>query len=631
MKPKRTSAAEPGIDTPVRVVLITLDNHVSAALESAEARLQTLMPGLSLGIHAAADWDARPERLEACRQDIAQGDIIITTMMFMEPHIAAVMDALTARRDTCDAMICCMSAGEIMKLTRMGRFTMDGEQGGAMALLKRLRGKSTSGSKPKNVGAQQLSVLRRLPRILRFIPGTAQDLRIYFLILQYWLAGSEQNLARMIQLLVQRYAAGPRAGLRKLPEPGAPIDYPEVGVYHPGLVSGISSDHREIPAGSSSDKPNGVVGLLLMRSYALAGNSRHYDAVIKALEGRGFRVIPAFSSGLDARPAVERFFMEAGKPVVDAVVSLTGFSLVGGPAYNDTDAAQELLKSLDVPYLAVQALEFQSLETWAGSSFGLMPIEATMMVSIPELDGATGPMVFGGRSDTAEHTPNAMRAHEERIDMLARRVEKLVALRHKARSARRVVVVLFNFPPNSGSTGTAAHLAVFESLFNTLGALKDQGYTVELPASVDGLRQAILEGNATQYGTDANVCALIDVDDHVRNEPWLDEIEAQWGPAPGKQLTDGRSLFVLGAEFGNVLVSVQPPMGYEGDPMRLLFEGGHAPTHPFAGFYRYIRDTWAADAVLHFGTHGALEFMPGKQVGLSANCWPDRRRRWSVI
>ena len=624
MKPKRTSAAEAGIDTPVRVVLITLDNHVSAALESAEARLQTLMPGLSLGIHAAADWDARPERLAACRQDIAHGDIIITTMMFMEPHIAAVMDALAARRDTCDAMICCMSAGEIMKLTRMGRFTMDGEQGGAMALLKRLRGKSTSGGKPKNVGAQQLSVLRRLPRILRFIPGTAQDLRIYFLTLQYWLAGSEQNLARMIQLLVQRYAAGSRAGLRKLPEPGAPIDYPEVGVYHPGLAAGISSDHRDIPMGRNSDKPTGVVGLLLMRSYALAGNSRHYDAVIKALESRGLRVIPAFASGLDARPAVERFFMEAGKPVVDAVVSLTGFSLVGGPAYNDTDAAQELLKSLDVPYLAVQALEFQSLETWANSNFGLMPIEATMMVSIPELDGATGPMVFGGRSDTAEQNPNAMRAHEERIDMLARRVEKLVALRHKARSTRRVVVVLFNFPPNSGSTGTAAHLAVFESLFNTLGALKDQGYTVKLPESVDALRQAILEGNATQYGTDANVCALIDVDDHVRNEPWLDEIEAQWGPAPGKQLTDGRSLFVLGAEFGNVLVSVQPPMGYEGDPMRLLFEGGHTPTHPFAGFYRYIRDTWAADAVLHFGTHGALEFMPGKQVGLSANCWPDR-------
>ena len=218
-----------------------------------------------------------------------------------------------------------------------------------------------------------------------------------------------------------------------------------------------------------------------------------------------------------------------------------------------------------------------------------MPIEATMMVSIPELDGATGPLVFGGRSDKATDTPNAMQAHEERISMLSDRVSCLVKLRRREQQERKVAVVLFNFPPNSGGTGTAAHLAVFESLYNTLKALKHDGYHVVLPDSVDALRDTILVGNAPQRGTDANVCATIAVDDHVRNEPWLDEIEAQWGPAPGKQLTDGRSLFVLGAEFGNVLVTVQPSMGYEGDPMRLLFEGGHAPTHAFSAFYRYLR------------------------------------------
>jgi magnesium chelatase subunit H len=101
-------------------------------------------------------------------------------MMFMEPHIAGVIDALTARRDHCDAMICCMSAGEVMKLTRMGRFSMDGEQGGAMSLLKRLRGKSTTGGKPKNVGAQQLSVLRRLPRNFTIHPGYGSRLASLF-------------------------------------------------------------------------------------------------------------------------------------------------------------------------------------------------------------------------------------------------------------------------------------------------------------------------------------------------------------------------------------------------------------------------------------------------------------------
>ena len=110
----------------------------------------------------------------------------------------------------------------------------------------------------------------------------------------------------------------------------------------------------------------------------------------------------------------------------------------------------------------------------------------------------------------------------------------------------------------------------------------------------------------------------------MKREPHLREIEAQWGPAPGRAQTDGRALFVLGARFGNVFVGVQPAFGYEGDPMRLLFEKGFAPTHAFSAFYRWLREDFAANAVLHFGTHGALEFMPGKQAGLTGADWPDR-------
>ncbi|MEM9863263.1 MAG: magnesium chelatase subunit H, partial [Myxococcota bacterium] len=194
----------------------------------------------------------------------------------------------------------------------------------------------------------------------------------------------------------------------------------------------------------------------------------------------------------------------------------------------------------------------------------------------------------------------------------------------KARAERDVAIVLFDFPPNSGATGTAAFLAVFESLFETLRAMKGAGYDVELPENVDALRKRVLEGNAARFGTDANVVAQVSVESHVRGTTELAEIEAVWGAAPGTHQTDGRSLFVLGARFGRVLVAVQPAFGFEGDPMRLLFEGGFAPTHAFSAFYRYLRETFAADAVVHFGTHGALEFMPGKQVGLGGECWSDR-------
>jgi magnesium chelatase subunit H len=114
------------------------------------------------------------------------------------------------------------------------------------------------------------------------------------------------------------------------------------------------------------------------------------------------------------------------------------------------------------------------------------------------------------------------------------------------------------------------------------------------------------------------------VDDYVRREPHLSEIEAVWGAAPGRVQSDGASLHILGVQLGNVFVGVQPAFGYEGDPMRLMFEGGHAPNHAFSAFYHFLREDFDAHSVLHFGTHGALEFMPGKQVGLADTCWPER-------
>jgi magnesium chelatase subunit H len=464
-------------------------------------------------------------------------------------------------------------------------------------------------------------MLKRLPKILRFIPGSAQDVRAYFLAMQYWLAGSEDNIEHLVRFLAAKFADGPRRVYRDRIAYEAPKSYPEVGVYHPRLAGKMSESADKLPAPPA--KVKGTVGLLLMRSYVLSGDTAHYDGVIAAFETRGLKVIPAFATGLDQRPAIDQFFMKNGKATIDALVSLSGFSLVGGPAYNDAKAAEEVLATLDVPYLAAQPVEFQTLEEWEASERGLHPIETTMMIAIPEIDGATGSIIFGGRSG-ADAGERGMRVHTERAAMLAARVAKLVTLRHTAKAERKVAIVLFNFPPNAGATGTAAFLGVFESLFNTLNAMKHEGYSIEVPDSVAELQSRILKGNAERFGSDANVVHRISADDHVRREKYLSEIEAQWGPSPGKQQSDGGSIHVLGERFGNVLVGVQPAFGYEGDPMRLLFERSFTPTHAFSAFYRYLREDFGANAVLHFGTHGALEFMPGKQSGLSDACWPDR-------
>ncbi len=607
-----------------RVVIVTLDSHAAGPAARVSERLSGEFPGLSVSVHASAEWAENPAALEEARLAVRHGDIIVANLLFIEEHITAILPDLQARRDACDAMIGVISAKEIVSLTRMGELDMLKPASGAMKLLKKLRGSSKPNA---NSGHKQMTMLRRLPKILRFIPGKAQDLRAWFLTMQYWLGGSDDNVEQMIRFLVGRYSS--QCDLHGA-EAEAPIDYPELGLYHPDLPhNGITTDLADLP---QPENPIATVGLLMMRSYILASDTAHYDGVIRQMQAAGLAVVPAFAGGLDGRPAISEYFTNDR---VDAMVSLTGFSLIGGPAYNDSAAAVEVLRDLDLPYIAAHPIEFQTLGQWAASGGGLGPVETTMLVALPEIDGATNPTVFGGRHGAegcqgcshmcqASACQKAMAPCHERIASLVEKTARLAVLRRKANRDKRISVVLFGFPPNAGAVGTAAYLSVFESLYNTLSTLKSEGYQVDLPASVDDLRAAVLKGNAAQYGQEANVADIVDADTILRNTPPLAAIEAAWGPAPGKVQSNGRGVFILGAHFGNVFVGVQPTFGYEGDPMRLLFETGFAPTHAFAQFYLWLRNTFKADAILHFGMHGALEFMPGKQAGLGARDWPDR-------
>jgi magnesium chelatase subunit H len=617
----RADAPLRGTRVGYNIVVVTLDQHAAGPAARIAPRLARDFPGLTLSIHAAAEWAENPAALLRCKDALASADIVIANLIFIEEHINAILPDLLAARARVDAFVGLIADSAIVRLTKMGDLDMAKPASAAMTLLKKLK---PSAKTSANSGEKQMSMLRRLPKILRWIPGKAQDLRAWFLSMQYWLGGSDDNIEQMVRFLIGRYATHKdwRGTASK-----APVDYPDVGLYHPAIKGRITTDIAALPrpAGATA-----TVGLLMLRSYVLASDTAHYDAVIAAFEARGIACIPAFAGGLDGRPAINAYFH-----AIDAMVSLTGFSLVGGPAYNDSPAAVAALSALDVPYIAAHPLEFQTLGQWASAGQGLGPIETTMLIALPEIDGATNPTVFAGRHGldgcagcalACKATPDnhAMAPCPERVAVLAEKTLRLAHLRQTRNADKKVGIVLFGFPPNAGAAGTAAYLSVFESLLNTLRAMKADGYTLEVPSSVDDLRAAVLGGNAAQYGQPANVAAFVDADTIVAQTSHLAEVEAVWGPAPGRVQSDGRRLFVLGRQFGNVFVGLQPTFGYEGDPMRLLFERGFAPTHAFVQFYLWLRNTFAADALLHFGMHGALEFMPGKQAGMGAGDWPDR-------
>ena len=558
---------------------------------------------------------------------MAAGDLIIANMLFLEEHVRAILPDLQARRDSCDAIVGCMAASEVVTLTRLGGLDMAKPATGAMALIKRLRGARTPAAAS---GKSQMAMLRRLPRILRFLPGKAQDLRAWFLTMQYWLGGSDDNVEAMVRFLVSRYAG--RSDWRGAAV-AAPVEYPEVGLYHPRLAARIATRVADLPAPA---EPKATVGLL---DHARLRAVRRHRALRRGDRGaRGAR--PAGHPGLRLRarlPPGDRglFPRRAGR-----ARSTPSSRSPASASSADPPTTTAAPPPTSWPRSTCPTSPRTRSSSRPSASGRRAPAASgrsrrRCWWRCPEIDGATNPTVFAGRHGadgcqgcahrcTGSATSRAMAPCYERIEVLAARVARLAQLRRGRKAERRVGIVIFGFPPNAGAAGTAAYLGVFESLHNVLHALKADGYDTEPPESVEALRAAVLGGNAGQLGQPANVAAYVAADAIVRGEPHLREIEAQWGPAPGKHQSDGRGVFVLGRQFGNVFVGLQPAFGYEGDPMRLLFERGFAPTHAFNAFYRWLRTDFRADVLLHFGMHGALEFMPGKQSGMSGACWPDR-------
>merc|ERR1719181_634636 len=191
---------------------------------------------------------------------------------------------------------------------------------------------------------------------------------------------------------------------------------------------------------------------------------------------------------------------------------------------------------------------------------------------------------------------------------------------------KKLAITVFSFPPDKGNVGTAAYLNVFGSIYKVLKGLQDDGYDVgPLPGSERELiEQVITDEEAKFNSNDMNVAYRMSVPEYQEMCLYSGDLVENWGEAPGTLNTNGEDLLVFGKEFGNVFIGVQPTFGYEGDPMRLLFSKSASPHHGFAAYYTFVEHVFKADAVLHFGTHGSLEFMPGKQVGMSGSCYPDR-------
>ncbi|HIK14464.1 MAG TPA: magnesium chelatase subunit H [Leptolyngbyaceae cyanobacterium M33_DOE_097] len=617
----------------LKVVYVVLEPQYQSSLSAAVRSINQSHPHLAVEISGYLIEELRdPDNYEDFKRDVAEANVFIASLIFLEDLADKIVAAVEPVRDRLDVSVVFPSMPQVMRLNKMGSFSLAqiGQSKSVISsFMKKRKEKSGAGFQDA-----MLKLLRTLPTVLKYLPvEKAQDARNFMLSFQYWLGGNSDNLENFLLMLADRYVFKDSgiltAGELEYQDPQT---FPDMGVWHP-LAPQMFEDikeylnwhnsRRDIPE-EMQDPLVPTVGLVLQRTHLVTGDDAHYVAMVSELEAMGARVIPVFAGGLDFSKPVDVYFYDPiakDTPIVDVVVSLTGFALVGGPARQDHPKAIESLQKLNRPYMVALPLVFQTTEEWQDSELGLHPIQVALQIALPELDGAIEPIILSGRDGA---TGKAI-ALQDRVEAIAQRAMKWANLRRKPKLHKRVAITVFSFPPDKGNVGTAAYLDVFGSIYKVMEALRDNGYDVQdLPADPMQLMEAVLHDAQAQYNSpNLNVAYKMSVPEYEKLTPYYERLIPSWGEPPGNLNTDGQNLLVYGKAFGNVFIGVQPTFGYEGDPMRLLFSRSASPHHGFAAYYTYLERIWGADAVLHFGTHGSLEFMPGKQMGMSGECFPD--------
>ncbi len=425
-------------------------------------------------------------------------------------------------------------------------------------------------------------------------------------------------------------------------EPPNPL--PEFGVYHPAspehvTVTDFIDQHWQ------SDRP--TVGVLFYRTHWMSGNRDFIDTLVHEIEGMACKVLPIYCYSMRSPSGPPSGFTElitdgSGQLRVDCLVSTLSYSM-GSLAVHGATVAEgwsvDFLDELNVPIIQAVASTSSRAE-WEESDAGLTPLDTAMTVAIPEFDGRIISVPFSFKEVVSEdetvggvvtkYIPVADRVRE--VAGLAMRMARL---RHTAAADKRIAVLLSSYPTKSACIGNAVGLDSLASLMHVLEAMRQAVYDLgeTLPSDGDDLIQTLLARGSydKEFLTEEQ---LQTASGQIRTEDyqgwyaqWPEAVQTAlqeaWGEPPGQVYRHNGSVAVVGLQFGNVFVGIQTPRGFGENPVAIYHDPDLAPSHHYLGTYHWLKHVFQADAIVHMGKHGTLEWLPGKGIGLSSSCYPD--------
>lgn len=434
----------------------------------------------------------------------------------------------------------------------------------------------------------------------------------------YLKEGGPANMQNLLRLAAHRLNRGE--------EPAEAVPLMKAGIWYPGVGICDLETLRQIWI---EGQP--VVAINFYRALVQSGGLQPIEAMVQALCKRNINVLPMFISSLKDPLSVEivRSVFSQTHPCV--VLNATGFAVSSA----NGNHVPTVLEEGGATVLQI-VLAGGSLEAWQASSQGLSARDLAMNVALPEVDGRVFSRAIAFKNaktfnDAVQSNIVVHEADEGRVNLVADLAAKWVCLAQKKADQKRIAIILANYPNRDGRLGNGVGLDTPAGSINVLNALASQGYHLdEYPANGDDLISHLQEG-PTNAATDGRViretlcleqykgflkCLPFEVQEQVRN---------RWGEPEADPffLEEQRAFALSFSAFGNVVVGIQPARGYNIDPTETYHSPDLVPPHGYIAFYAYLRIAFKADAIIHMGKHGNLEWLPGKALSLSECCYPE--------
>ncbi|MEQ4489106.1 MAG: cobaltochelatase subunit CobN [Dehalococcoides mccartyi] len=455
--------------------------------------------------------------------------------------------------------------------------------------------------------------------------------------------GGKENFLNLFRFLSNRFS-GSRFDVAEACKPQWQ------GIYHPDFP-GLPSLEEYLKLNYKPDRPS--VGLWFYLSAIQSGNTEFIDALIREIEGQGANVIPVFLYSIQdnelgsqgTQGVIEHYFIKDGRPLIDVLISPLMFALsmwvAQSPDGNQIMPGEDtgLLTKLGVP--VIKAIVTQNTaEKWQQNTDGLTQGDVTMSVAMPEFDGMLISVPVAARqfSSVDPLTGTRIVRHEalpERINKIVRLSLNWARLSHIPNGDKKVAIIFHNYPPRNDKIGNAFGLDSPASVWNILHSLQEAGYKLDkLPENGQEIIETIIDhatndrrwkSLAEMAGQAAGLVSKPEYSGWFSQFPQKNQskMASAWGDPPGEPFNCNDSLIIPGIINGNIFIGLQPPRGFSEDPSAIYHSPDHPPTHHYLAYYRWIRDVFKANVIMHIGKHGSLEWLPGKSVGLSDECFPD--------